>query len=59
MFKKYGFDVVPVGVDFKVDYNAPLMPSFKNLAPTFYNLSNSLNAFYEYLGLIKFYIWSK
>ncbi|MEY4505196.1 MAG: hypothetical protein RL154_1493 [Pseudomonadota bacterium] len=59
MFAKYGFDVVPYPVDFKFDFNASIMPSFSTLAPNTENLRYSLNALYEYLGLIKFYTFSK
>lgn len=59
MFTKYGFQITPIAVDFKVNYASSWMPSFRNLAPTFYDLTNSLSAFYEYLGLAKFYLWSK
>ncbi len=59
MFEKYGFVVVPYPVDFKINYNSGFSLSIASFAPNSGNLVNCLNAMYEYLGLIKFYIFSK
>jgi len=55
-FEKEGFVVTPKAADFSYS-DKPFNPM--SLLPSFGQLSTSLKAIYEYLGLVKFYIFSR